>query len=66
MNVSEHMRCAKQKALALLEDGDVSGAYASIVSDLRGHPAIELGVLSMVGGPLGDPLKMKEYIEGFA
>jgi hypothetical protein len=67
---SEHMRWSKDRALDLVDAGDLFGALASMCSDLSKHP--ETG--GMVGFALltgpgalssgADPLR--SWIEGFA
>jgi hypothetical protein len=66
-----HMAWCKGRALELVEQGDVQGAYASMVSDLqkheatRGHVGIGLGMMQMMGGMLNSPAQMRHFIEGF-
>jgi hypothetical protein len=51
--------------------GDVSQAFASMVSDLGKHPktanhaGIELGMMLLMGGHLNTPEQMRKFIEGF-
>lgn len=71
MTRAEHMQWCKDRALEYVGQGDVSQAFASMVSDLRkhdetaDHPAIELGMQMMMGGMLSSPADMKHFIEGF-
>lgn len=67
----EHLAWCKERAIATLDRGDVSSAYASMVSDLREHPelekhaAIDLGMMLMMGGHLSSQHEMRRFIEGF-
>jgi hypothetical protein len=67
----EHLAWCKKRALEYVAAGDLSNAYASMVSDLSKHPeteghvAIELGMLMMMAGNLKTPSEMKSFIEGF-
>jgi hypothetical protein len=69
MTRQEHLRWAKDRALALL--AKPSDAWASMCSDclkhpeLQDHPAIGLGTLLAVSGKLSTADQMREYIEGF-
>lgn len=68
---SEHMAWCKQRALEILDDGDISGAYQSMVSDLNKHPAtlghigINLGMMMQLGGMLRTTEQMRDFIIGF-
>lgn len=67
----EHLAWCKQRALEILERGDISGAWASFVSDMgkhpetKGHIAIELGNQLLFNRLLGTKEAMKHHIEGF-
>lgn len=69
MTRAEHLRWAKDRALAELPD--LASAFGSMLSDLGKHPELlhhpgkELGVMLNVGGHLNTVAKMKEWIEGF-
>ena len=71
MTREEHLNWCKERALEYVEKGDVTNAYASMVSDLNkhpetsGHPAIELGVMLMMSQNLNTKDEMKKFIEGF-
>ena len=71
MTRAEHMEWCKQRALAYVDHGDLTNAYASMTSDLSKHPetqdhaAIPLGMQLMMMGELGTPEKMRKFIEGF-
>lgn len=68
---SEHLQWCKDRAMPYIENGDVKGAFASFVSDMRKHPdttehmAIGLGLALMASGGLSTPKQMKEFINGF-
>lgn len=68
---AEHLAWCKKRALAYLDTGDVQEAYASMVSDLtkhpetERHPAIEMGLMLMLGGGLATVADMRKFIEGF-
>lgn len=68
---AEHMAWSKQRALEICDTGDTAQAYASMVSDLgkhdetAGHPAIQLGMMMMLGGHLSTDADMRKFIEGF-
>lgn len=67
----EHLEWCKKRALDLVDQGDLTQAYASMASDLgkhdgtAGHPAIKLGMMLMMGGHLSTAHEMKKFIEGF-
>lgn len=72
MTRDEHMRWAKDRALAYLP-GDPDQAFASLASDLQKHPETEghpavglgLGLMLLLGGHLDTPEEMRKFIEGF-
>lgn len=67
----EHLKWCKERALEYVDKGELSGAYASMVSDLNkhpetaNHPALELGMMLMATGNLSTAKDMKKFIEGF-
>ncbi len=71
MTRAEHLQWCKDRALEYVEQGDLSGAYASMSSDLqkhdetRNHSAVMLGMRLMMSGNLSTPSKMRKFIEGF-
>lgn len=71
MTRAEHLEWAKNRALELIENGDIAGAYASFTSDmnkheeLKDHSALTLGIMLMAFGHLNTAAQMKEFIEGF-
>lgn len=68
---SEHMVWCKQRALEVLDDGDILGAYQSMVSDLGKHPetlghvGIDLGMMMQLSGMLRTTEQMRDFIIGF-
>ena len=68
---AEHLEWCKGRALQYVEMGNLSGAWASMTSDLRkhletaDHPAISLGNTMLVGGLLNSATEMRRFIEGF-
>ncbi len=71
MDRQQHLEWCKKRALECLDDGDLTNAYASMVSDLNkhpeteNHPAIELGFLSLAAGHIATLEEMRRFIEGF-
>jgi len=71
MSKPDHMAWCKSRALDILRSGDIPGAYASMVQDLRSdpsteqHPAIMLGMQLMMGGHLDTQDKMEKFINDF-
>lgn len=65
------MAWCKERALEYVDQGDLTNAYASMMSDLRKHPetedhaAIDLGVMMMAAGHLSRRDEMRRFIEGF-
>lgn len=72
-NSQDHTRWAKQRALELLEQGNLKKAIDSMVSDLAKDPTRppdQVSMLTMMGmitrdDPALDEQKVKEFIEGF-
>ncbi len=68
---AEHIEWCKRRAFEYVEAGDMQQAWASMASDLGKHPeteshiGIELGAMMLFAGFLRDPIKMREWIEGF-
>lgn len=66
----DHLAWSKKRALEYLDTGDVQGAFASMVSDLRKHPetaehpGMTLGLMEMMFRPMSAPA-MREHIEGY-
>jgi hypothetical protein len=71
MNRSEHVQWSKDRAIELLDEGDITQAFTSMMSDLgkhdetAGHPAIILGMQLNMGGMLSTDREMRKFIEGF-
>lgn len=71
MKRSEHLEWCKQRANEYIESGDLKGAFASFMSDMRKHDetsdhlALELGITLMFSGHLDMPNQMKDWIDGF-
>lgn len=67
---ADHLAWCKTRALQYVDEGDLSNAFASLVSDFgkhpetQGHAAIELGMMQMMGGLLGSVRDMRDFIEG--
>ena len=66
----EHMAWCKERALQYVEAGDMTEAFASLISDLRkhddtvNHAAGELGAMLFFAGRLSSAAQMREFIEG--
>jgi hypothetical protein len=71
MDRQQHLAWCKKRALEYVDEGDISQAYASMISDLKKHPetknhsAIELGFIMLVNGHIATPKEMRKFIEGF-
>lgn len=71
MNRQEHLEWCKKRALEYVDKGDLTNAFASMLSDLRkhpetaGHPAMETGAQMMFENLLATPMEMREFINGF-
>ncbi len=58
MTREEHLQWCKDRALEYVENGDITSAWGSMVSDLnkhdgtRGHSAIQLGMMMVMSGNL--------------
>lgn len=71
MDRAEHLAWCKKRALEYVDQGDLTGAYASMTNDLskhpdtEGHAAIQLGVMLLTDGHLSSPAEMRKFIEGF-
>ena len=68
---ADHLAWCKQRALELVDTGDLQGAFASMVSDCnihpktKDHPGAGLGMMMMMGGHLSTESEMRRFIEGF-
>ena len=71
MTRAEYLSWAKQRALEILDAGDITGAFDSMASDLNNHPetqghaGIQLGMEELVAGFLDTLEKMRRHIEGY-
>ncbi len=71
MDRQEHLAWCKKRALEYVNDGDLTQAYASMMSDLKKHPetadhlGMRLGAQMMLAGLLNTPEEMRKFIEGF-
>lgn len=69
MTRQEHLQFSKDRALEVLDTGDVAGAAASFYSDLgshpetAGHPVIELMFMHQMNGLLTER-EARSLIEG--
>jgi len=70
MNRQEHLEWCKQRAMEYCNNGDLTNAFMSFVSDLGKHEetadhlAIQLGMQLTFGGHLSTQQEMKNFIEG--
>jgi len=66
---TEHLKWCQSRALELLDQGDVVGAWTSMLSDMSKHPEtraherLKLGQLLMMSG--AGAREMREFIETF-
>lgn len=71
MNRIEHLQWCKERALAYVNDGDVTGAMASFQSDMgkheetRTHTALPLMAQLMFSGNLSTAGEVSKFIEDF-
>jgi len=70
MTRADHLAWCKERALEYVDQGDLSNAFASLISDLRKHPeteshaAAELGMMLMMSGHLNTAKDMRDFING--
>ncbi len=68
---AQHLEWCKKRALVYCDRGDTNSAAASFMSDMskhpetEGHSALPFMMQMMLGGMLGTPTKMREFILGF-
>jgi len=66
---AEYLESIKERALKILEDGDVAGAFASMTSDLTKEPEYfnpqMVQMLVMTAMFNQTPESIKNWIEGF-
>lgn len=71
MTRSEHLQWCKERALKYLEEGDITGAFSSMMSDIRKHSdtdshyGIQIGMMLMMAGKLSSIGAMEKFINGF-
>lgn len=71
MTRTEHLNWCKSRALEYCDAGDVSGAFASMTSDLGKHPdtsnhvGIQMGAMLIFSGNLKTVSEMRDFINGF-
>lgn len=71
MTRDEHLAWCKERALELLDAGELAESFNSMLSDLRKHPELEnhagamLGLMQRMGGFLDSPHAMRRWITGF-
>jgi len=71
MTRAEHLAWCKSRALELLDAGNVTEAFTSMMSDLSKHPdtdnhsGCQLGMLLLISGCLASPDQMRRFLEGF-
>jgi len=68
---AEYIKWAKDRAINILDTGDINGAWASMASDISNRQdaqdttAILLGTQLMAGGKLSTVDQMRDFINGF-
>lgn len=71
MTRAEHLQWCKDRALEYLGQGDITGAWASFLSDMRkhegtrDHSALQLGMMLLMNGHNNTVAEMQRFIEGF-
>jgi len=71
MTRSEHVQWCKDRAMEYVNDGDLTGAYASMTLDLgkhpetEGHSGITLGMTLLMADHLSTRHEMERFINGF-
>lgn len=71
MTRNEHLDWCKQRATEYLDQGDIKGALASMMSDLqkhdetRNHAGVQLGMMLLISGNLETEQAMRDFILGF-
>lgn len=70
---AEHLTWCKDRALALVDSGDLDGAVGSMISDMRKHAETDMGFAGVLIGSiaighvqLGDTEAVRGWIVGFA
>jgi hypothetical protein len=66
---ADHLAWCKQRAFEYVNEGDLGGAVASMMSDLGKHPETgvdpTLGMLGLMAATSGDASEVRRFIEGF-
>jgi hypothetical protein len=72
MDRAEHLQWCKDRAIEILDTGDVNQAFTSMCSDVMKHPETEhhertnqLGMMQLMMGLLSTPDKMRAWILGY-
>lgn len=71
MSRQEHLQWCKDRAMEYVKKGDMQQAFASFQSDMTKHPetdghlALQMGTMLLMGGHLGTPQAMEQWITGF-
>lgn len=67
MDRSEHLQWCKDRAIELLDAGQITEALASMASDLGKHPGTQdhIGRVLMFGVDLTSPDRVRDWINGF-
>lgn len=68
---AEHLQWCKDRAIEYVQQGDVTNAAASFMSDMdkhdetRNHAALKLMATMLFTGQLNSPDEMRKFILGF-
>lgn len=68
---AQHLAWCKRRALEYVDSGDLTGAFASMASDMSKHEGtadhrgIDLGMNLLLIGSLSSREQMRRFIEGF-
>ena len=71
MNRKEHLEWCKTRAIEYINNGDLNGAFVSMLSDMNKHPETEndpghtMGMLMLMNGQLSSRQQMLKFINGF-
>ena len=71
MTPAEHLKWCKERALQYADRGDLTGAAASMASDMLKHPETAkscvpaLMMLGAMDAARGDAIGVRRWIEGF-
>ena len=70
-NRSDHLEFCKERAIEYVDNGDLTNAFSSFMSDMGKHPetsnhlALEMGMTLLLSGNLDTPKQMEDWIKGF-